>query len=70
MATAIRAFVPAPIASLSLPQRVVDARHLGFLMTSPERSTFAPSPEVPRTPRNATRSNEQFREWMSLVGMG
>jgi phospholipase C len=67
MATAVRAFAPSALASL--PQRVRNAKHLGFLMTEPERSSFAPSPEVLRTPRNASRNNEQFRQWMSMVGM-
>jgi phospholipase C len=65
MATAVRAFAPAALSSL--PLRVREAKHLGFLMTGPERTTFAAAPEVPRTPRNASRDNEAFVRWMSLA---
>ena len=68
MATALRAFAPGQLPKA--PERVRNAKHLGFLMTEPERPSFPAAPEVKRIAREATKKSDLFRTWMRMTGVG
>lgn len=67
MATALRAFAPEQLANA--PLRVRNAKHLGYLMTAPQRSEFPPAPAVKRAARTATQKSDLFQTWMRLTGV-
>lgn len=68
MATALQAFASDQLPNA--PERVRKAKHLGFLMTEPERPSFPAAPEVKRIAREATKKSDLFRTWMRMAGVG